>query len=134
MGNSGKSLYVTAGGVAVERRTVLLVEDDQDVNDAVSAMLEDLGYAVTACQGGDEAFALLSAGDQFDVIVTEVMMPGTSGLELMVLARESVPPTPVVLITGRNDGTESAIRDGFIPLLKPFTEEQLRTVLDSAMN
>jgi len=108
---------------------VLLIEDDADVRDVVAEMLVDLGYIVTACNDAEEAVAQLNSSHAYDIIVTDVVMPGTSGLELSALVRRWRPQTPVVLITGKALGMQSAVHDGFIPLLKPFTREQLRTVL-----
>ena len=113
--------------------TVLLIEDDADVRDVVSQMLIELGYAVNACESGEDAMTRLNAGGACDVIVTDVMMPGTSGLEVSTLVRRWRPRTPVILITGKPDGVESAVAEGFIPLLKPFTPEQLRGVMSEAL-
>ena len=113
--------------------SVLLIEDDADVRDVVSQMLIDLGYAVTACDSGEEAMTQLNSGRACDVIVTDVMMPGTSGLELSTLVRRWRPRTPVILITGKPDGVERAVDEGLIPLLKPFSREQLRGVMTEAL-
>ena len=60
-------------------------------------------------------------------------MPGTSGFEFSTLVRRWRAKTPVVLMTGNEDALQSAVEDGLIPLLKPFTIDQLRAVLAEAL-
>ena len=112
---------------------VLLIEDDADVRDVISAMLADLGYAVTACSNAEDGVESLGAGARFEVVVSDVMMPGTTGLELSTLVRRWLPRTPIVLVTGKQEALDSAVKSGYIPLLKPFTEDQLQAVLAEAM-
>jgi CheY-like chemotaxis protein len=118
---------VSAGG------SVLVIEDDPDVRDVVGAMLAGLGYSVCACANVDEGVGKLSSGQAFDVVLADIVMPETSGIELLSLVRRWRPRTPVVLMTGKAYGLESAVDGGLIPLLKPFTRDQLQTVLADAL-
>jgi CheY-like chemotaxis protein len=114
-------------------RSVLVIEDDPDVRDVVCAMLAGLGYTVCACANVDEGVGKLSSGQAFDVVLADIVMPETSGIELLSLVRRWRPRTPVVLMTGKAYGLESAVDGGLIPLLKPFTRSQLETVLSDAL-
>lgn len=114
-------------------RSVLVIEDDPDVRDVVFAMLAGLGYTVCACASVEEGIGKLSSGQAFDIVLADIVMPETSGIELLSLVRRWRPQTPVVLMTGKAHGLESAVDGGLIPLLKPFTRSQLETVLSDAL-
>jgi len=116
-----------------DAKAILLIEDDEDVRGVVSNQLTELGYSVTACEYAEEAVAKFGAGCAYAAVVTDVVMPGTSGLELSTLIRRWAPRTPIVLITGNPDGVESAVNDGRIALVKPFTSDQLGIVLSEAL-
>lgn len=112
---------------------VLLIEDNADVRLTIALMLEELGYSVTACEDVAQGIARLSSGSACDIVVTDLIMPGTSGFEFSTLVRRWRPKTPVVLMTGDKEALESALDDGLIPLLKPFTIDQLSAVLAEAL-
>ena len=114
-------------------KAVLLIDDNADARNVVGLMLEELGYRVTACEDVAAAVAHLTAGTPCDIVVTDLMMPETSGLELSNLVKRWRPRTPVVLITGHHEATQSAFDNGLVPLLKPFTLDQLAAVLKDAL-
>lgn len=114
-------------------KAILLIEDNADARQTVALMLEELGYSVTACADVAQGIEQLSLGIVCDVVVTDLIMPGTSGLEFRSLVRRWRAKTPVVLMTGDEEALESAVDDGLIPLLKPFTIDQLRAVLAEAL-
>jgi len=62
-------------------------------------------------------------------VITDVLMPGMSGVELARLARAARPELPIVLLTGKQDGIESAVASGAVPLLKPVSSDRLSQVL-----
>ena len=93
------------GGLeAVARETrVLLVEDEPLIREVMAEMLASAGYDVTATCTGDEA-AILLAEDGFDILLTDVTMPGQiDGIGLAEHARELNPNLPVVFVSGRPD-------------------------------
>ena len=112
---------------------VLLIEDDADTRLMVALMLEELGHSVTACEGVAQGIAQLGTDSVCDVVVTDLNMPGTSGFEFLTLVRRWRAKTPVVLMTGDEEALESAVDHGLIPLLKPFTIDQLRAALANAL-
>jgi DNA-binding NtrC family response regulator len=107
---------------------VLVVEDDADSRMLLTAALTKMGYSVTSAGGGDEGLRFLYSETACDAVVADVMMPGMSGVEFARLTREVRPGVPVALITGQPDGIDCAIDAGTIPLLKPFSPEQLETL------
>lgn len=80
--------------------TVLLVDDDDDVRETSAEMLEELGYVVLQAESGQEALAMLDAHPRLDVLVTDVRMPGMTGLELSAAAMSRRQGLHVILISG----------------------------------
>lgn len=97
--------------------TVLLVDDDEAVRGVTAAQLADLGYEVAEAGGAEEALALLAAGGRFDVVLTDVAMPGADGVELAAELRRRRPGLPILFMTGHADRTRLA---GEAVLDKPF--------------
>ena len=112
---------------------VLVVEDDTANREMLCALLVQMGHAPVATAGGDEAIAVLSRGTPIDVIVTDVVMPGMSGLEFTRKARALRPEVPVVLVTGDSDAMESVLESGAVALLKPYSAATLERVLQDAL-
>ena len=79
---------------------ILLVDDDDDVRETSADMLQELGYTVVQASSGKEALALLDDIPDFDVMVTDVRMPGMSGLELSDLAGSKRRDLKIILISG----------------------------------
>ena len=113
-------------------RHVLVVEDDSESRMLLTALLTRMGYAVTSAGGGDEGMRFLYSETACDAVIADVMMPGMSGVDFARLTREVRPGIPVVLVTGRPDGIDFAIDAGTIPLLKPFTPDQLEALWTDA--
>ncbi|WP_296600601.1 ATP-binding protein [Phenylobacterium sp.] len=106
---------------------VLLVEDDAQVAELVEAMLAELGHAVSRAEHAEAALVLLNAGHHFDLMLTDLIMPGDkSGVDL---AREAVglrPGLPVILSSGYTGEVLSAAEETPWPLLrKPYGAQQL---------
>jgi CheY-like chemotaxis protein len=93
---------VAAEGLRRRRGRILLVDDDKDVRDVAAAMIAELGYEVTAAAAGVEALGLIEAG-RFELMVTDVAMPGMNGVELARRARRLAPGTPILFASGYAD-------------------------------
>jgi signal transduction histidine kinase/CheY-like chemotaxis protein len=117
---------------------VLLVDDDPDVRDIVTAQLRELGCAVVPVTNGHAALDLLDRDNVagFDLLISDYAMPGFSGAELAAAVRERWPKLPVLLITGYNDIAPGDIAAGDIAagarpgqgwdwLQKPFRQAEL---------
>jgi PAS domain S-box-containing protein len=83
---------------------VLVVEDDAMVRAALAETLRDLRYRVVEAADADTALAMLDSGVAADVVLSDVMMPGSmDGVEFAAVARERFPRLPLILTTGRAD-------------------------------
>jgi CheY-like chemotaxis protein len=80
---------------------VLLVEDETLISVLVAEALEEDGFEVRAVANAEEALALLSAGERFDVLFTDINLPGMDGATLAESARAINPQIPVVYASGR---------------------------------
>jgi signal transduction histidine kinase len=109
---------------------VLMVEDDVLVATVVEPALQAEGHSVTLCATADEALVLLEAGASFDVVFTDVVMPGSmDGLGLAAWCARHRPTLPVVLATGY---TAQPVDATCTVLRKPYTMRQLLAVLHAA--
>jgi PAS domain S-box-containing protein len=116
-------------------RRMLLVDDRPDVRAALRRILRDAGIAVTAVEDGAAALAALDAvRGEFDVIVSDVAMPGMSGVELAAEASSRYPHLPIVLVSG-DAAAEGALHKAGVGafVAKPFTLEQLFAGIAVAM-
>jgi signal transduction histidine kinase len=114
---------------ATLRGTVLLVEDNAEVAAVVAGMLHAAGYSVTAAASGTAALARLGAGERFDLVLSDIVMEGLSGLDLAAQIRDREPNLPVVLMTGYSDALLMGSSQGLPVLYKPFRHEELEAVL-----
>ena len=114
--------------------SVLLVEDDPEVGDMVSAMLQELGHKVTRTDSVDAALEVLQRSDALDLMLTDLIMPGgRTGLDLAKAASELRPGLPIILSSGYTGETLQATADAPWPLLrKPYSAEALARALADA--
>ncbi|CAO4167431.1 PAS domain S-box protein [Methylorubrum extorquens] len=109
---------------------VLLVEDNSDVGDFASQMLQDLGYEATWVPEAQSALALLSEDElRFDVVFSDVVMPGMNGIELGHEIHRLYPSLPVVLASGYSAVLAEEGSHGFELLQKPYSVEAISRVL-----
>src|SRR3972149_9466441 len=88
-------------------RKVLVVDDDPAVRKSIDRVLAGKGYAVITAENGEEALRKLSE-EKYDVVYTDIRMPGMSGLDVAEKVKARRPWTPVVIITGYgNDAAEA---------------------------
>lgn len=110
--------------------SVLLVEDELLVRELASEDLGDAGFAVTSATDGDEALGYLREGRSFDLLFTDIRMPGaTDGWELAREAKRLLPGIRVIYATGLGDAG-SGLVDGERVVHKPYSIRDLRTALD----
>jgi len=115
--------------------TVLVVEDEPVVRDMTTQLLERAGYRVLAVAGGSEALAR-SATQPIDVLVTDVIMPAMSGIDLAEQMMERFPRIGVVLLSGYTAETldlERITARGATFMPKPVTSNQLLQAVQRAM-
>ncbi len=114
--------------------TILVVEDDSATRRTLRATLERVGYRVVAPEDSQAAAAiLLDSTTKIDLLLSDVVMPGLSGPQLLLVSRRSRPSLTVRFISGSVFGGGSAGLEG-VPLLeKPFTGEQLLRFVAAAL-
>jgi signal transduction histidine kinase/DNA-binding NarL/FixJ family response regulator len=113
------------------RPKVLLVEDSTLIRLTTIDMIEELGLACVEAANAAEALAALHADPEIDVLLTDLGLPGMSGAELVKEARKLRPEIRVVVASGYSEAAEpGGSLSGFARLQKPFTLDQLRSVLD----
>src|SRR5713226_8320153 len=107
---------------------ILIVDDEDSIREVVSSMLSSSGFACTQAQSGREALALLQSGEEYELMLSDLMMAGMDGEALLAATKERFPDMPVVMVTAVHDVSVAlgAIRNGaYDYLLKPFEREQL---------
>ncbi len=82
---------------------VLLVEDDRELNKTVCAYLNQNGYETVGCLNANEAYDAMYGGTLFDLIISDIMMPGVDGFEFARTVREQNPEIPLLFMTARDD-------------------------------
>lgn len=110
-------------------RRVLIVEDNVEVGQFSTQILEDLGYETTLATNGYRALELLADSANFDVVFSDVVMPGMSGVALGLEIRRKYPDLPVVLTSGYSHVLAEEGRHGFDLLQKPYAAEDLSRAL-----
>ena len=115
-----------------EGRRILIVEDDHGLRFTMTDALEVAGFAVTGAPSGTEAIRRLH-GEPFDVVVTDLRLPGKDGMEVLRAARGKTPPPSVVVMTGYGsvESAVAAMKSGAEDYLtKPFPVEALLLLLN----
>jgi signal transduction histidine kinase/CheY-like chemotaxis protein len=110
--------------------TILLVEDDPVVADFVSGLLEDAGFTVTVVYEARTAFDRLQGGEQFDLVFSDIIMPGgMNGMELAYRVRAAKPTQPILLSTGYIEESVSQDVSAFPLIRKPYRADELTGVI-----
>jgi two-component system response regulator HydG len=113
--------------------TVLIVDDEQDLRDICCEALQDAGYGVETAGSGEEALAFMGSAP-VDILLSDIKMPGMTGLELLKRAKEISGQIDVVLMTGHAtvDNAIEALRLGATDYItKPFALDELTRRLES---
>ncbi len=120
------------GAPAAQRQLrVMLVDDEVDVRFLISQILDYLGYAVLEANSGEHALQLLHDGQVPDLLITDYLLPGMSGVDLVHAVRARRPGFPVLVISGYT-GAEGIAAD--LPqLTKPFRSKDLADKLTSLL-
>lgn len=114
---------------------LLLVEDDDAVAAGVGHMLRDLGYTYLRVAVAADALRLLQQGEAFDLVFSDMVMPGEmDGLALARAIRERHPGLPVVLTTGFSEAATAATAARFRLLSKPYGIDALAAVLGETLS
>ena len=113
---------------------VLVVDDDPDLQEILGICLSHWGFEVASAANGNDG-ARLADSYHPDIVLSDVMMPDTSGFDLLKSLLSKDPGRPVILMTGysTSDMVTAAIKDGALDLLtKPLDYRKLKFILETA--
>jgi DNA-binding NtrC family response regulator len=113
--------------------TILVVEDEEKLRRVIELQLKAAGYEVEQAGSAEDAFKL---ADRADVIISDLRLPGLSGLELLQQLRSQDLRTPVIVMTafGSIETAVEAMKAGAVDFLpKPFSQDHLMAVVDKAL-
>jgi len=116
-------------------RQILVVDDEEAVRILIGRFLSRLGYRATEAASGEEALTAM-ARDRFDLVLSDVKMPGMNGMSLLAEVRRRYPDTPVLMLTGCENVSTAvdAMKGGaFDYVLKPFRLDQVETSVREAL-
>jgi len=111
------------------------VEDNDDVGQFSTELLEDLGYSVKRAANANAALSILSENEfAADLVFSDVIMPGMNGVELAGIIRDRYPGLPVVLTSGYSNVLAENAHRGFELIQKPYSVELLSRSLRKAIS
>jgi two-component system response regulator AtoC len=116
--------------------SILIVDDDQNIRKVLKDLLEKDGFHTLTANDVDTALPIIEKQD-LDLIITDLKMPGKSGMDLITLSRERKPAVPIIMITafGNIEAAVTAIKKGaFDFITKPFDESELLNVIEKAIS
>ncbi len=115
---------------------ILVVDDEETIREIVSSMLGGAHFQTRQARSGVEALSILESGDEFDLVLSDLMMAEMDGIALLERAKERYPDMPIVMVTAVHDIQVAlqALRNGaYDYLLKPFEREQLLATVRRAL-
>ncbi len=118
------------------KERILLVNDEDPIREIICSMLTAAGYQCQQATDGLRALAILDSGKEFDLLLSNLMMPNMDGLELLERTRDKFSDIPFVMETGCDDTSVvlAAVRNGAYDYLKtPFEREQLLALVRRAL-
>ncbi|MBA7708509.1 Regulatory protein AtoC [subsurface metagenome] len=115
---------------------ILIVDDEKAIRDILSEMLSVMGFEVVVASSGNEGLHLF-LNDSFDLVLTDLKMPGIDGWTLALYIKEKSPKTPIVLITGEEKGgimekLEGSCVDSV--MFKPFRLEDIQETVQNMLH
>jgi CheY-like chemotaxis protein len=111
--------------------TALLVDDDDMVRMSTADMLVELGFSVLEANSAEDALRIVDSGQAFDLLITDHLMPGMTGVDLSHAVRIRRPETPVLIISGFAEA--EGIASDLPRLTKPFRQAELAATVSSLL-
>src|SRR5256885_1469929 len=115
---------------------ILIVDDEETIREIVSSMLTSASFNCRQAASGMEALALLDSGEEFELMLSDLMMANLDGIGLLEKTKERFPDMPVVMVTAVHDISVAlaALRNGaYDYLLKPFERDQSLATVGRAL-
>ncbi len=114
---------------------ILVIDDEQNNREALTLLLQSVGYQVRSAASGEEALTILQQ-TPFEIVITDLFLPGVSGLDILKQVKNDSPYTNVIVITGQASAETAveAMKSGaFDYITKPFNFEKLKVQISKAM-
>ncbi len=120
-----------------EKKIILVIEDEEVMRNLITDILEKNGYSVVCCADGSDGIREFKKG-QFDVVITDMVMPKVDGMETIIMLKKIDPDVQIVAVSGASN-KESLLRaadifEACIALGKPFTKEDILSAVKHALN
>ena len=119
----------------MKKQSILLIDDDDSLRRVMEFSLTEAGYTVRAAANGEDGLRLFEQ-DSFNAVITDITMPGMSGMDVLAKIRELNELVPVIVITayGTIESAVDAMKKGaFDYITKPFNRDELRLTLEKAL-
>ncbi|WP_437300378.1 response regulator [Sorangium sp. So ce426] len=129
-------MYAHPSGHPVDRRRVLVIDDEPDIREALEMFLSGEGYDVATAESGESAVEQ-AQGRPFDLAITDLRMPGMGGYETLVALKRIHPNLPVIVVTGyaSDEATMRCSKEGAFRIVhKPIHLEDLLQIIKAALN
>jgi DNA-binding NtrC family response regulator len=135
--NGDPRVVVWVGNHQAPRARILVVEDEEALREIIVAMLRSANYVCRQARGGDDALNVLDSGEEFALVLSNLIIPGLDGIGLLERVKAKYPDLPVVIESTVADA--STIRDvmrhgAHDYLLKPFKREELLVAVRRALD
>jgi two-component system, NtrC family, response regulator PilR len=114
---------------------ILIVDDEQSMRDFLSIMLKKEGYEVVSAENGNDALKAVQA-DIFDLVITDVKMPGMDGIGVLKAVKDVSPETVVIMITAyatAETAVEAMKLGAYDYITKPFKVDEIKLVIEKAL-
>jgi DNA-binding response OmpR family regulator len=118
-----------------DKKTLLIVEDDENVLSMMKEYFEYLGYNVIIASNGMDGLKIIKS-ENYDLLITDIVMPYISGIGLISFLKEKYPDIPVIAVTGYGKNLEkvAAEKRADVVLRKPFTMDILINHVHKLLN
>ncbi len=117
------------------RENILIIEDEKSMREVLRILLEEEGYELTAAADGREGIECLR-NNIFDLVITDIKMPGADGFEVLKTVKEAAPDTVVIMVTafGTTESAIEAMKNGAYDYInKPFKIDEIRLIVRKAL-
>lgn len=109
--------------------TILVAEDDRLLRSLALEVLREEGYQAVGADSGAEALASLLESPDFELLISDINMPGMNGLELARLAKARIPALKILIISGRERVEAASLPQPMAFLPKPFSASRLLVIV-----
>ena len=119
-----------------KKEKVLIIDDDDAILDSCTQVLEKAGYAVKGARDGEQGLNIFNK-ESFDVVLLDLKLPGSDGIEVLSHIKLENPETPVIIMTGYasvESAVEAMKQGAFDYMAKPFSPKELRVNIRKALN